>query len=133
MLLSGGGMVGARTLVGPITFRGPLPPVPTHPVPVPKHLPTSQMAISRQQAMTIAETYLRTSGSHGVARSAIVIIRQTFEFDGHATAQDRLPYLWKVTSRHTQAPAPTAGLWANVIVVVGTKDGKVYAVSWNNH
>lgn len=132
LLLSGGGVVGARSLIGAITFHGPLPPVPTHPVPVPKHLPAPQTAISRQQAMTIAETYLRNSGAPGVARRAAMVTRQTFEFYGHVTARELPPYLWEVTFHHAAAPAPTAGIWANVIVVVGTKDGKVYAVSWNN-
>ena len=133
LLLSGGGVVGARSLIGAITFPNTLPPPPTHPVPVPKHLPPSQTAISRQQAMTIAETYLQKSGSQGTASSARMVTRQTFEFYGHMTAQDLPPYLWEVTFHHTEAPAPTGGIWANVNVVLGTKNGKVYGVSWNNH
>ena len=132
LLLSGGGVVGARSLIGALTLPNTLPPPPTHPVSVPKKLPAAQTAISRQQAIAIAKTYLQHNGSHGTASSAVIVTRQTFEFDGHTSARDLPPYLWEVTFHHAEAPAPTGGIWANVIVALGTKDGKVYGVSWNN-
>ncbi len=133
LLLSGGGVVGARSLIGAITFHGPLPPVPTHPVSVPKHLPASQTAISRQQAMTIAETYLQKSGSQGTARSAKMVTRQTLEFHAHGVSRNLPPYLWEVTFHHVLAPAPGPGTVATLIVEVGAKTGKVYGMSWTNH
>lgn len=95
--------------------------------------PASQTTISRQQAMTIAETYLQKSGSQDTARSARMVTRQTLEFHAHGVSRNLPPYLWEVTFHHVPAPAPGQGMVATLIVEVGTKNGKVYGMSWTNH
>ncbi len=125
--------MGARSLFGPITFHGNQLPVPRHPVSVPKQLPASQTAISRRQAMSIAETYLQKRGSRVTAISAKIVTRQTFEFHIRAASRNLPPYLWEVTFRHVQSPAPGRGMVATLIIEVGTKNGMVYGFSWNNH
>ncbi len=133
LLLSSGGIAGAETLFGPITFHTNQLPVPKHPTPVPKHLPASQTAISRQRAMAIAETYLQKGGSQVTASSAKIVSRQTLEFQTHAASRNLPAYLWEVTFHHVNTPTSGPRMVATLVVEIGTQNGMVYGFSWNNH
>ena len=100
--------------------------------PAPKGPPGAQQAISGPRAIAIAEAYLRKTGSHGIASSAVIVTRKTAAFDAHATARHLPPYLWQVTFHHVLAPAPGPGMVATLMVAVGTEDGKVYGMSWTH-